>query len=329
MYDVQRLRAWHRHVAALAHVSPPEARIVVPPEVPAIGRPKEESDRNVAVVAGSFNPVTYAHLSLCDGALQQPNIDAVWFLLAIHTVDKEEVTGACLEDRLCMLETLTQSRPNVGVVLCNRGLYVDQAEALHRAIVAPGRELVFVVGYDKIQQILDPRYYTDRKASLDRLFSLARFLVAERGTHGTQALDSLLDQKENHVYRERIAALTTLPAYHDPALSSTSVRTAYAQGSGSAAGATSVPGLVQDFIAATGVYTAPVMLPSGEKIDCYALRLRIGDALLAEPEGDFSAAEFQAAVALATSDSDSGRALRRLLAQDTVSLGKLLEHVTA
>ena len=163
MYDVQRLRAWHRHVAALAHVSPPEARVVVPPGAPAIRPPKKESDRNVAVVAGSFNPVTYAHLSLCDGALQQPNIDAVWFLLAIHTVDKEEVTGACLEDRLCMLETLTQSRPNLGVVLCNRGLYVDQAEALRRAIVAPGRELVFVVGYDKIQQILDPRYYTDRK----------------------------------------------------------------------------------------------------------------------------------------------------------------------
>ena len=329
MYDVQRLRAWHRHVAALAHVSPPEARIIVPPAAPAIGPPKQESDRNVAVVAGSYNPVTYAHLSLCDGALQQPNIDAVWFLLAIHTVDKEEVTGACLEDRLCMLETLTQSRPNVGVVLCNRGLYVDQAEALRRAIVPPGQELVFVVGYDKIQQILDPRYYADRKTSLDRLFSLARFLVAKRGTHGTQALDSLLDQKENRMYSERIAALTTLPAYHDPALSSTSVRTAYAQGSGSAAGATSVPEFVQDFIAATGVYTAPVVLPSGERIDCYALRLRIRDALLAEPEGDFSAAEFQAAVALAASDSVSGRALRRLLAQDTVSLPGMRKLVTA
>ena len=87
----------------------------------------------------------------------------------------------------------------------------------------------------------------------------------KRGTHGTQALDSLLDQKENRMYRERIAALTTLPAYHDPALSSTSVRTAYAQGSGSATGATSVPEFVQDFIAATGVYTAPVVLPKWRK----------------------------------------------------------------
>ena len=68
-----------------------------------------------------------------------------------------------------MLAMLAKTRSNVGVVLCNRGLYVEQAEALRQRILAPGQELVFVVGFDKIQQIVDPRYYADRDASLNRL----------------------------------------------------------------------------------------------------------------------------------------------------------------
>ena len=279
------------------------------------------------MVAGSFNPATFAHLSLCDGALQQPDVGAVWLSLAVQTVDKEHITGACLEDRLCMLEMLAEAQPNVGVVLCNRGLYVEQAEALCEELVASGQELVFVVGFDKIQQILDPRYYVDREASLDRLFSLARFLVAERGAYGAQALDALLSEKANRAYCGRIAALTTLPVYHDPALSSTTVRTAYAQDSGNAADASSVPEPVQSFIAATGVYASPVVLPNGETIDRYGVRLRIRDALLAEPESEFSAAEFRAAVALATSESEAGRALRGLLAQDTAKLREIREHL--
>ena len=319
IYDVQRLRAWRAHIAAIADISAPEARAIV--------LPREEPSGSVAVVAGSFNPATTAHLSLCDGALRQPDVGVVWLSLAVHTVDKEQVTGGTLEDRLCMLEMLVESRPNVGVVLCNRGLYVEQAEALQRTLAAGGQELVFVVGFDKILQILDPRYYTDREASLDRLFGLARFLVAKRGAYGAQALDDLLDQEANRPYRGRIAALTTLPAYHDPALSSTSVREAYVQGTQGMAGGEQIPAPVQSFIAATGVYESPLALPGGETIDRYALRSRILHALLAEPESDFSAAESHAAVALAATDSEAGRELRRLLAHEGVTLREIHEHL--
>lgn len=312
IYDVQRLRAWHAHVAALADVSAPKARVIVSPHA--------ESCGNVAVVAGSFNPATNAHLSLCDGALRQPDVGVVWLSLAVHTVDKEQVTGATLEDRLCMLEMLVDSRPNVGVVLCNRGLYVEQAEALQRLLVSAGQELVFVVGFDKILQILDPRYYADRAASLDTLFGLARFLVAKRGPYGAQALDDLLALKANRPYRERIAALTTLPAYHDPAVSSTSVRTTYVQGAQGVAGGEQIPIPVRSFIAATGVYEPPLALPSGETIDRYALRSRLRDALLAEPSSQVSASEFHAAFTLAATDSEAGRTMRRLLVQEETTL---------
>ncbi len=335
IYDVQRLRARHAHVAAIADAPAPEARIVAPP-TPVVGTPtatdvslpQGKPSSNVAVIAGSFNPITLAHLSLSGGALQQPDVGAVWLSLAVHTVDKEHITGAFLEDRLCMLETIAESQQSVGVVLCNRGLYVEQAEALRSTVVAPDQELVFVVGYDKIQQILDPRYYEDREASLDRLFSLARFLVAERGAYGAQALAALLSEKTNLAYSGRIAPLTTLPLRHDPALSSTAVRTAYAEGGGSPAEAYAVPETVQAFIAATGVYASPMVLPNGETIDRYGVRMRIRDALLAEPESDFSAAEFRTAVALATTDSDSGSTLRRLLAEDCKSLRAIRKHIT-
>lgn len=310
VYDVQKMRQRHAHIVALAGNSSPAARIIV--------SPREASGQRVAVVSGSFNPPTYAHLSLYDGALQQEGVDVVWWSLAVRTVDKEQTTGACLEDRLCMLELLKGPRPNLGIVLCNRGLYVEQAEALHGAIVSAKQELVFVVGYDKIQQILDARYYADRAASLDRLFSLSRFLVAERDGQGKEALDDLLDRKENRAYRARIAALTTLPDYHDPSLSSTSVRTAHTQGH--AGGAAAVPGPVQAFIAATGVYAAAKPLASGEAVDRYAQRMRILDALLSDPEYDFSAAEFQAAEELAATDSHAGRALREQLATGAVTL---------
>ena len=84
-----------------------------------------------------------------------------------------------------------------------------------------------------------------------------------------------------------------------------------------------MPGPVQAFIETTGVYAAPVTLPSGETIDRYEVRLKILEALFAEPESDFSPGEFRAAVSLASNEPDSGQALRHLLAQDCVSLNAI------
>ncbi len=318
-YDVGRLRAWRARIDALGAAAAPTATVIAPPAAEA-GRERGAA----AVVAGSFNPPTAAHLSLCDGALRQPDVETVWLLLAVRTVDKETVTGACLEDRLLMLEALAEARPQVGVALCNRGLYVEQAAALRGSLAPPSRDLVFVVGYDKIEQVLDGRYYAAREASLRRLFGLARFLVAARDGHGGQALIDLLAMRENRAYRNRIAPLTTLPDCHDPALSSTQVRGAYAEGAAPQAGA---PAAVRAFAAATGVYAAPTSLPGGETIDRYGLRLQLLDILAREPQSAFSAAEFQAATAQAATDSGAGRALRRLLAQDGVAVEAIRTHV--
>ena len=61
--------------------------------------------------------------------------------------------------------------------------------------VLPTAELTLLVGYDKVVQILDPKYYDDRDAALHELFALARLLVTEvledLGYSAIEAADSV------------------------------------------------------------------------------------------------------------------------------------------
>ena len=92
----------------------------------------------------------------------------VWLGLARVTVDKEQIAGTLLEDRLVALRHFVQDQPRYGVLLFNRGLYVDQALAVHMRDGQVWMTLLFLVGYDKIVQIFDPRYYDDRDAALQK-----------------------------------------------------------------------------------------------------------------------------------------------------------------
>lgn len=183
----------------------------------------------LAVLAGSFNPPTRAHVGVAEAALAAGRFDRVLFTIAVRTIDKEHAAGASLAERFAMLAALVAAEPRFVAVACNRGLYVDQAEAIQAAF-APA-DLAFVVGYDKIVQILDPKYYVDRDAALRRLFAAARFLIAPRAGAGEQKLQQLFAQPENQPYADRISylPLDTLAAA-ERALSSTHVRELLARG---------------------------------------------------------------------------------------------------
>jgi hypothetical protein len=108
------------------------------------------------------------------------------------------------------------------------------------------------VGFDKLVQILDPRYYEEREAALAALFAKANFLVAPRDAHTEADIRTLLADPANRRYAARIAPLPI-----DPALgrvSSTCARAAAAAGRPTAG---LVPDVVAQFIAATGCYGAP------------------------------------------------------------------------
>ena len=202
----------------------------------------------LGLLAGSFNPPTIAHQTLAQAGLTAGGLDHAWYTLSTRTVDKEVVTGAGLEDRLLLLDLLVAVDPRLGVLLLNRGLYVDQARLVRAAYPTLG-ELVFLVGFDKIVQIFDPRYYDDRDAALEQLFALATFLVAPRGQDEAPALASLLAQPENRRFADAVRPLDLPPGLREVA--SSTVRTGLADGEQPDQ---TVPSEVTAFVEATGLY---------------------------------------------------------------------------
>jgi nicotinamide-nucleotide adenylyltransferase len=202
----------------------------------------------LGLLAGSFNPPTIAHQTLASAGLLSGGLDHAWYTLSTRTVDKEVVTGAGLEDRLLLLDLLVESDPRCGVLLVNRGLYVDQAQLVRAAFPNLGA-LVFLVGFDKIVQIFDPRYYDDRDAALEQLFALAAFQVAPRGDDEAPALAALLDRPENRRFAGSVQPLDLPPELRD--IASSTVRAGLADG---AQPDQTVSPEVTAFVRETGLY---------------------------------------------------------------------------
>ena len=179
------------------------------------------AERRIAILPGSFNPLHQGHVALAAAALATNAATEVWLGLARVTVDKEQIAGTLLEDRLVALRHFVQDQPRYGVLLFNRGLYVDQALAAH-ARWPDLDTLLFLVGYDKIVQIFDPRYYDDRDAALRKLFGLASFLVAPRDDATADDLAALLSRPENRPFAARVQSLPLPNAV--AAVSSTGLR---------------------------------------------------------------------------------------------------------
>ena len=241
-YSLDAARAVAAELAELDPAGPPSARL--------LRAPRAGLGARVGVLPGSFDPLTAAHAALARAALRSGAMDSLLFLLSVQVIDKEDRASAALADRALVLLRHVARRRRCGVAVANRGLYVDEAEAL-APLLAPGAELWFVVGHDKIVQIFDPRYYADRDAALARLFALAGFLVAPRADASAAALAALLARPENAPYRHRVRPLPLPAAYRDQ--SATALREALAAGR---APHHLIAPEAAAFSAATGCYTA-------------------------------------------------------------------------
>ena len=259
-YDLPRL-LWLRHIIAhLAADTLPALELLYMSDAAAC---------HIGVLAGSFNPLTRGHTALVEASLAA--VDTVVLMVPLRAIDKEGVKRASAEDRTAVLLEWARRRERVGVALANRGLYVEQAALL--AARYPNARLTFLTGHDKIVQIFDPRYYTERDAALRELFRLAAFRVAPRAGRGAEALRLLLAQPENSTFA---AAVTALPLSDDvDALSSTVVREAIRLGTPWEA---LVPQETALFVHEALPYTPPRRLPDSEEVDAYGLRLALLDA---------------------------------------------------
>ena len=284
LYDLPRLLALRAALRRVGGAGEPRAEVTFGNEL--------ARGTRLGLLPGSFNPLTVAHTALAEAGLASGAVDRVLFTLSTHTVDKDVVTGAALEDRLLALELACDGDPRLGVLLVNRGLYVEQAE-LARATWDIDA-VVFLVGFDKIVQVLDPRYYADREEALARLFGLASFLVAPRGADDASALAALLARAENRPFAHAIRPLD-LPA-DVRQVASSRVRAAVPRGT---LPAEELPPVARVFVQETGAYDG--RHPEAAGLDRYRLRLALLDALEVT-DGPTGGADFRALYARALAE---------------------------
>jgi len=292
--DAYDLPTLFSHREMLEGLNPDAPRMVALRGAPAFGA--------IALLPGSFNPPTAAHVLLAERARRE-GYGCVMYVLARRTVDKEQ-NGLIGEDRLLALRFIAQ-RAGMGVAVTSAGLYADMADA--SAALFPGSEAAFLVGSDKVAAIFDPAYYADRETALDALFSRARLIVAPRTDDG-EAARSILDRTENRAWAHRVSMLPLHPAVSD--LSSTRVRGMLQAGADPAG---LVPSAVGTFLAEVGAFASPTSI-GGEEIDRYRLRAKLIDILWTAREWAERAADLRALVELGTRPGEEGRQLRRMLA---------------
>ena len=278
------------------------------------GEPRLRSARRVGVLAGSFNPLTDAHIAIANAAATSLRLDVVLWAIAAVTIDKERTMRASVADRLAQLIAFAASGQRAAVALINRGLYVDQAQAV-RALVQANAEVVLLVGYDKILQIFDPHYYTDRDAALEELFAVARLAVFPRADAGRRELAQLLTAPQNARFASHVSYIDLPIAFaHD---SSTEVRTLAAHRHAAEERIRSRIPPEAAALAATGPYYA-----GPAQADAYRWRQRWLGALVAVPEALLvRLPNLDTLIARTTAQNTSGHRLRTWLAGATITDG--------
>lgn len=267
------------------------------------------------VLPGSYNPPTTAHLALAEASLQAMPRANLFLSLGTTIINKEQTERATLHDRVALLDQIARRTRHMGVFLTNQGLYVEQARAI-RAAFPRASEIVFVVGFDKIEQIFDARYYQDRDMALKELFAFARFLVAPRANRAAVDIAALLRQPENQQFQASVHILPFAGEYREVA--SSQIRAAfqtYPPARAAASFAALLPPEALAFALETGCYSPAQPLANGEGIDRYGLRTILIERALALPEAQQTALDLRRLFELATGPSDQGQRLRCWLRQ--------------
>jgi nicotinic acid mononucleotide adenylyltransferase len=185
-----------------------------------------ERPGHLLCLSASFNPLTVAHVWLIQEASRIFSPDEILLLLARANVDKP-VEGFPLERRLSLLVRFAESRPTFSVAACSHGRFVDKAEAI-RPHYTPGTRLTFIVGFDTLVRLFDPKYYADLNASLSALFEASEFIAANRAPDPPEAVISFLARPDVTPYANRIRVIQLPPEI--AAVSATQVRARLARG---------------------------------------------------------------------------------------------------
>lgn len=153
-------------------------------------------------LSASFNPLTMAHAALVREGSRHIPAGEILLLLAIANVDKSG-EGLPWARRFELLLRFAGSRPRLSVAAVHHGRFVDKLEAIRTAYPEATR-VVFLLGFDTLVRLFDPKYYGDRKGSLTRLFDGSECIVANRGTDAPGAVEGFLARPDVAPFADRI-----------------------------------------------------------------------------------------------------------------------------
>ncbi len=168
--------------------------------------------QRLGVFSGSFNPPTIAHVRLCEHAERHLRLDEILWLLTVVNVDKP-LFGFPLTERLAMMTAVAQERLNWSVAACSHGRFFEKAQAVADAYPT-GTQIWFLVGYDTLLRIFEPRFYPDlpMAEALRRFFALTRLAVMPRGDADETATQQFLQRPEVRPFADRIVVLPLDPS---------------------------------------------------------------------------------------------------------------------
>jgi len=207
--------------------------------------------QRLGVFSASFNPLTRAHVRMMEQAMEEHALAEVMLVLDKVNVDKREVFGASLAERLWMLRRFATGRPRLSVAASSHGRFVDKTKAL-RMIYPEGTELTFIVGFDTLVRVFDPKYYADPEAELEELFRHSQFIVANRGEASMSEVRRWLKSPVCRPFVDRIH-LMELDPFH-ARISATEVRARIDRGQPFAE---LVPPEIAPLIPKTGLTSSP------------------------------------------------------------------------
>ena len=138
----------------------------------------------VAVLPGSFDPLTIAHVTMADAARAHLGITddvRIHLAMSIDPLGKDPDQQQPVATRRAEIEASTAHLDWIEVTVREARLVVELAAGYDRVIV----------GADKWRQLHDPRYYSDERALNDAMERLCPAVVFRRPGHQVHALRSL------------------------------------------------------------------------------------------------------------------------------------------
>ncbi len=139
--------------------------------------------RRLGLFGGSFDPIHRGHRLMAETALEQADLDAVWFIPAAQSPLKDSRPQADDRDRVAMIRAAIQGRPKLDI--WEGELRLPPPSYSLRTVEAiraeqPEAELHWLLGADQFTQL-------EQWWQIEKLAQMIRFLVCVRPGSTVQA----------------------------------------------------------------------------------------------------------------------------------------------